>query len=180
MGFPSRMAPGLAGTLGLIFIGLILVTGCTKKEHALVGPLPIPIPTPIPTTVANVCPGFDLGTLSSFPIIVSGNTNAATSSTDLGCGNVNGGDHFYKFTLSGTTDLTFSTCSSSTDFDTVLAVGTSCGSDNNGCNDDDIGCATNIAFSKLSGTLSAGTYWLTVDGYDSSEKGDYYITITSP
>jgi hypothetical protein len=120
----------------------------------------------------NVCPGAFVD-VSTLPVVISGNTNAATDKTvSCGLGNT-AADHIYFFTLASATSITVSLCFS--DYDTVIAFGTSCGDDSLGCDDD--GCA--IMASTLSfPSLAAGTYYIAVDGYD--ETGDYKLIISSP
>lgn len=185
-------------------IGLAILFGvsaCAKKKHAVVGPFPIPTPqgaatstptaiptatpTPNPTVTPNPlvvsCPGADLGTLTVFPVVVTGNTSGAPNSTDTACALGGVPDHVYMFTLPAPTTLTITTCSPMTNYDTTLGLGSACGISDILCNDDDFTCPSSIFFSKMSpGLVAAGTYWITVDGYEGGDVGTYELTISSP
>ena len=178
------MSKNSAGSVFLIVSGLVLLTACPKKEHASVGPLPLsasaPTATLAPTLIpaADNCPGFDLGTLVAFPVVIYGDTTGATNST----ASCNGGssDNIFQFTLAAPANITISTCSEVTNFDTTLALGSACGLIDVMCDDDScilagLGATTTLVFTPL----LAGTYWITVDGF-STNVGIYELTITSP
>jgi hypothetical protein len=84
-----------------------------------------------------------------------------------------GNDVWFTFTLSSTTTLTFETYASN--YDTVLYVlSGSCTGSETHC-DDDGGFDYD---SYLSASFAAGTYYLVLDAYDTSETGVYTLEVT--
>ncbi|MCH8993296.1 MAG: hypothetical protein IIA44_16280, partial [Acidobacteria bacterium] len=80
-------------------------------------------------------------------------------------------DHIYFVTLPNDGVWTFSTCGSG--FDTYLFVGTACGLGDIGSNDDSCGLQSEIV-----ANLKAGTYWVTIEAFGSSQCGDYILTMS--
>jgi hypothetical protein len=92
------------------------------------------------------------------------------------CGFSSAGDHLYAITIPYQSDWTFSVCSPSTDFDTEIHLGSSCCANGLATNNDDGGtCGT---ASSITQNLTAGTYYLTVEGNGNAE-GDYELDVYS-
>ncbi len=101
----------------------------------------------------------------------TGNTCGAIDDCDLtalGHGSDNE-DHSYTITLPNDGEWTFSLCGSN--YDTKIMVGDLCCGDSVGFNDDFCGLQ-----SQVTATLTAGLYWVTVDGF-STQCGDYILTV---
>lgn len=98
----------------------------------------------------------------------------ATGST-TGAGNdYSGGggpDLVFKFTIYESNDIFIHTIGSS--FDTIIYVGSQCGTSNVGINDNGAG---NQSILQLS-NLAAGDYYIVVDGYDSNSYGNFVLEI---
>jgi hypothetical protein len=78
-------------------------------------------------------------------------------------------EHVYEVALAAG-DWTFDLCGSS--YDTYLFVGTTPGDGDIGSNDDACGFQ-----SRLTASLSAGTYYVTIEGFTSGTCGDYVLEI---
>lgn len=93
----------------------------------------------------------------------------ATNSTPaFPCGSLVGKDLWFTFQAPPSTIVTFTTCNTTTTFDTVIqAFSGSCGAlVALGCNDDDFTCTGNTLKSRLSvQTAGATTLWVRVGGY---------------
>jgi hypothetical protein len=134
----------------------------------------------------------DNGEPEGATVILSGDTLNATSSVDSdpnSCGGPNDSKDLwfkldYACTVGGAqpVSLTVSTCLAGTDFDTTLTVYTGgCGSLTEvECNDDSpitgcqIGGFNRRSFVSLDPTLSSGTYWVRLAGYNGA-VGQYQI-----
>ena len=80
-------------------------------------------------------------------------------------------EHLYQVSIPSSGNWTFSLCDSA--YDTYLYVGTSvCGAE---VGADDDGCGT--LQSELTANISAGTYYVAVEGYSSSDCGNYILEI---
>ncbi len=106
------------------------------------------------------------------PGIWAGNTTGAGDDCDVTGGD--GDDHIYEVTIPNDGEWVFSLCNST--YDTKLAIGTTCCSEDIGYNDD-AACAKGRALqSEVTATITAGTYFVTVDGYNGA-TGDYELYI---
>jgi hypothetical protein len=166
------------------FLMLMISWGCFREGkrvnpvdpksvyHQTVTPTVIPVG---PVGNPNAYPGAEIG-VSALPVTIVGNTTGATDeATD--CFGIGGVDHIYSFRLLSTTDITVNLCYSG--YDTLLVVGTSYGDNSLGCSDDG-GCGGLILTSSLSfASLSAGTYYVSVDG-SGGDTGPYVLIISSP
>jgi cysteine-rich repeat protein len=89
-----------------------------------------------------------------------------------------GPEVYFYFDLAETSDVFLHTIGSA--FDTVLYVGRTCGAPDMGCNDDlqagSAGDMDRLSVLALS-ALAPGRYYVTLDGYDSSESGPYALTM---
>lgn len=98
-------------------------------------------------------------------------TDRATNSAPLTCfGNTSSPDVFFKFTLPSTQTVAIDTFGSN--FDTMLGIGTSCGSAPTFCNDD----SGSGLQSSITQVLSAGTYYVVVEGFGSNH-GDVTLHV---
>jgi hypothetical protein len=124
--------------------------------------------TPEPTT----CDLSDLGT-SVGDVVASGSTAGATDDWDSGCGG-GGLDMAFSWTPLYTRSYRFSTDGS--DFDTVIAIyGDDCLTFLE-CNDDDPDSWSTT--SAVDREMTAGTtYIIVIDGYSSTEWGDFVLNI---
>ena len=115
------------------------------------------------------------------PIFGNGSFNGTTMSrannyaAPAGCSSASptaSPDIVYRITARTSGTITASTAGSS--FDTLLYVSAACGSGNIACNDDFTGTTSQISWSAVAGT----TYYLVVDGYNSSNYGSYILTLS--
>jgi hypothetical protein len=111
---------------------------------------------------------------ASVPGTYTGSTSSMADDYHGGCGSTGGLDVVYSFTLTTSTFVHLDTVGSS--FDTVLYLyGSSCGTGTPiECDDDGAG----YPVSEIERTLSAGTYYVVVDGYSSSHSGSYVLNIS--
>lgn len=115
--------------------------------------------------------------------IILGNTKDATNEMGEGdCTDVldDSKDVWYTFTGNGSTeDVTISTCSANSLFDTAIAVYTgtpgnlSCLVDN----DDDNNCSDNLLSTVTFTSDGSSTYYIKVQGYDAYEFGQYELSV---
>jgi hypothetical protein len=118
--------------------------------------------------------------LTTLPIQVMGSTlEASDDDRSIGCPAHSGGrDVVFEFTVSSTTNLILETSGSV--FDTVLSVWSTCAGGNLAaeiaCNDDFGDLSSRVDLYQL----PAGTYYILVDGFDSSQAGTYHLAIRSP
>ncbi len=119
-------------------------------------------------TANDECAGAVAITLNAGRTTVSGNTSGATN-TSGSC--YSGNDVWYRFTLTRTEVVYINTYGST--FDTGLGMrdGT-CGAANNNCTDDT--CST--LQSQIVRTLTAGTYYIQVDGFGGA-SGSFTLNI---
>ena len=115
------------------------------------------------------------GCCSDFVVEAPGNFGGNTCGERGDCDLRNSVDHMYLVTIPEDGTWTFSTCGSG--FDTFLFVGTTCCGAEIASNDDFCGFA---AGSEVVADLSAGDYWVTVEGFSSSGCGDYVLDISGP
>jgi hypothetical protein len=115
------------------------------------------------------------------PSVTAANTSGARDDFDLsGLGN-SGPDHAYELQVDQAGTFTITTFEIIADelgpaemphTDTVLGVGTTCGGIGLGFNDDDVGL-----FSSVTVFLGPGSYFISVDGFDSEDVGSYGLEI---
>jgi hypothetical protein len=106
-------------------------------------------------------------------------TVGAPSGTGGSCGMFRPGSGLvvYQFTASRSSSVTVDLCNAMTTFDTVLWIGTICGTSNVGCNDDMLMSACNRQ-STLTFAATAGiTYYLVVSGYNGA-AGPFQVNIS--
>ncbi len=124
------------------------------------------------------CPGFgglDIGTVScgGSPYVYNDNTTGANSD----CSQRGSPDHMYTFTLNVESDVTITNCNNvSTYWDGYLylynVANGNCSSGSIISNDDN-GCGSIIT----SNALAPGTYVILIEGYSSSDQGEYELTL---
>jgi len=103
-----------------------------------------------------------------------GNTEAAADNSNGTCSLVHGGkDVYFTFTLTQYSDVFVSSFGSN--FDTILYAGRTCGGSDLGCVDDSPGL-TRQGFLRLE-NLSPGTYYVTLDGKNPADAGNYVLDI---
>lgn len=104
----------------------------------------------------------------------TGTTSDAAHNYSTSCGSTGSGkDRVYKFTIGSTKSVTIDTSGSS--YDTVLQLLDASGNQvSGGCNDDNGSGGT---WSRLTKSLSAGTYYVVVDGYGGA-SGSYKINFS--
>lgn len=101
----------------------------------------------------------------------SGTTAGMVDDVDPSCAGGSGRDHIYSFTLAERSKVAIEL---DPGFDAVLALSGTCGSGSLACLD----VTTNTDVETYSGTLNAGTYFVTVDAY-STGAGTYDLLITA-
>jgi parallel beta-helix repeat protein len=111
----------------------------------------------------------------------SGSTTGESNDLEAHC-NANSasniGDACYEWTATVTGEHRFDTCSSSTNFDTMLYLYNADGSSEITCNDDDDVNCSNYR-SGFSWSVTVGTtYRIYVDGYE--DEGDFVLNIEAP
>lgn len=126
--------------------------------------------TPTPDASDN-CPGIHLGTLDGGGITLLHNSFAATDSqVGNNCTGDYGNDYdqFYSFTVDVTSLVEINVqYNSGTDYDTTVALGTSCGAQDITCRDGD----------DITRVLTPGTYWILIESYDEYDNGNWELTI---
>jgi subtilisin-like proprotein convertase family protein len=126
--------------------------------------------TPPDCAPPPVCtPDFVVGAPGTFP----GDTTGATDDCDVFFSD--GADHIYEVTLPNDGLWTFTLCGST--FDTKIEVGTTCCSSDVGTNDDSDCGAGGTLQSTVTANLTAGTYFVTVDGFG-GQTGAYTLDIS--
>jgi hypothetical protein len=123
------------------------------------------------TCAAVFCPELGPnGWIVDGPLSWSGDTCSENNS----CSITSARDIQWVVTIPWAADWTFSVCG--TVFDTQLALGAApCGSEL-GFSDDAPGCGV---ASEFVATLSAGTYYLTLEGFSSGDCGPFVLNVTS-
>jgi hypothetical protein len=113
----------------------------------------------------------------------TGDTSLAGNDTtgSTGCTG-NGPDVYFTFTLATASDVFIATYGSS--FDTVLYIGPTCGSTATACADDSTTFGTGVRQTEIQiDNLAAGTYFITLDGFVSTDRGpyvlDFYSSVTT-
>jgi len=140
---------------------------------------------------ASVAPYADFGVLGAYPVSYSGTTTVTTpnkwSATQLGTAScrtagTTPSEHVFRFELSASANVGIRLNAT---FDSVLSLFGSTTttplfgvtmSTPNTCNH----AGTSTTDDTLSGTLAAGTYWVVVHGYTTTDRGNYTITLTPP
>ncbi|MCL4733666.1 MAG: pre-peptidase C-terminal domain-containing protein, partial [Candidatus Omnitrophica bacterium] len=118
--------------------------------------------------------------LNSMPVQIYGSTLFAfDNERSLGCpGHPGGHDLVYSFTLGSPASLSIDTSGSA--FDTVLSLWGACDSghltNEIACNDDFDGVASRLDMYQL----PAGTYFILLDGFDTSQSGNFLLTLSIP
>ncbi len=122
----------------------------------------------------DMCPDFDLGSLS--PQTVMGNTEAEVNSSTGSCGGGGAPDVAYTFTAPASGPYIFDTNGS--DFDTVLYAfdGATCAGDSLECDDDDGDGTQSLMLLNL---VQDQEITVVVDGF-SNNSGDYVLNVTAP
>ena len=118
------------------------------------------------TTVPGPC-------LVDFPIIAPVSQAANTAGAGNTCNLRPSEDQTFQITIPCTDTWTFSLCGGST-WDTYLYLSTSCCDNNVSQNDDDCGLQ-----SEITTAITAGVYYVTVEGFGSTSAGTYTLNITS-
>ncbi len=107
-------------------------------------------------------------------------TSATTSTPAFTCGS-GGKDLWFKYTTNCAATVTFHTCSTSTNFDTVLQVysGSCSALTSLGCNDDWSGCSSSTVRSRVAVTTTgATTLYVRVGGYNSA-SGSFVLNVAN-
>lgn len=108
------------------------------------------------------------------PGVFAGDTTGAGDDCDLRAAN----DHIYEITLPSDGTWTFSLCDPDPSaWDSFIFLGTDCCSDDIAFNDD--GCAS-FGLSTITADLTAGTYYLTIEGFGNSDFGAYELEVSLP
>ncbi|MBN2543916.1 hypothetical protein JXI42_13745, partial [bacterium] len=104
---------------------------------------------------------------------------------DTTCGDLNdcnlrsSEDHIWKIYIPCDGEWHFSLCDtigdSLTDYDSWMALGTYCCGDD--IDTDDDGCGVLSGPSLITATLTADTYWVTIEGYSAIDCGDYLLNV---
>ena len=125
---------------------------------------------------AAECPNIgECGIIHSLPdangatLIVTGDTTTDDDDCDL----IDGADARFEINLPFNGEWTFSLCGSS--FDTVLALGATCCTDDVGFNDDSCGFQ-----SEITANLEAGIYFVTIGGANAAASGPFTLTVSTP
>ena len=119
---------------------------------------------------------------------VAGDTEDAVDDVAVGCGGDGAGagpDEMWAFTTCpGTTTTTLTTCSSTTDFDSMLEVreGACLGRPVIGaCSDDDDECGPNEKATTMTVDVEGdGVWFVVVDGYYEQSRGPYSLSLATP
>ncbi len=98
----------------------------------------------------------------------SGDTTCGTSDVTGVCGGSDAADVAFVFTLAAPRQVTLD--ASATSFSATLLLGATCGADDAGCDAD----GTPV----LSAFLSAGTYYVVLDGATTADVGAFSLTVT--
>ncbi len=122
--------------------------------------------------VADCLVDHTVGATVAGPNVWTGNTCGATDDCDMT--GSDGSDHVYEVSIPQDGTWAFSLCDSS--YDTKLAIGTTCCGEEIGYNDDSSVCGNTLR-SYIEASLTAGTYYVTVDGYGTA-CGDYELEIS--
>lgn len=75
---------------------------------------------------------------------------------------------------------TFSLCGSATDWDSFMYLGTVCCDADLGFDDDTCDAPVGLMSKIVMPSLTAGTYYVTIEGYNSTYCGAYTLTVSSP
>ncbi|MBN1756574.1 hypothetical protein JW877_10250, partial [bacterium] len=110
------------------------------------------------------------GCTPDFYVTAPGTWNGSTCSAGDDCALRSTEDHIYQVTIPSDGSWKFSLCGSS--YDTYIFIGTTCCGQEIGYNDDDCGGTLQSSFTT---TISAGTYYVTIEGYSSC--GSYILEI---
>lgn len=103
------------------------------------------------------------------------NSNSPNNWDVQGTDAINGNDATFEFYLSGTTNITASTCTGTTNFDTKIEIFKSDGTRLNFFNDDAEGtCGTKSILENIQ--LSKGYYYIVVEGYNGA-VGNFDLTM---
>lgn len=176
----------LAFFLPLVVVGLAWTLSCQSNAPASaptfpqaitqvagsVGPTATPCGYPGPTCTPTPAPPLCIATPILFNRPVTGNTTIGTSNYTGSCGG-SGNDVTFKFTIPTSRSVTITTCYSGTTFDTVLDILSNCNPVTQvACNDDS--CSSTRSY--ITGILSAGTYYIVVDGFGGA-SGQYVLSL---
>jgi hypothetical protein len=110
------------------------------------------------------------------PVVLSCGDNYVGSTVGMfNYVNNSAGDFFFQIDLASDGPVTFDLCDGGTDYDSYLTLWDACPTDGGTLianNDDSCGLQ-----SQIDATLTAGTYWLVVDGFSASE-GNFSLNVT--
>ena len=110
--------------------------------------------------------------VTDFPITAPSTVTGNTCGAENNCVNRSGEEHVYEVTIPSDGSWTFDLCNSS--FDTYLVVGVAKpGRNDVGQNDDGCGSLQSI----LTADLTAGTYYVLVEGFSYWDCGQYVLSI---
>ncbi len=132
-----------------------LVTGSSAINHDACS-------TPAPIVANGTFSGTTTGRANNYTAPAGCSAFTPTASADV----------VYRLVARSTGTITASTAGTS--FDTLLYVGTACGSGSIACNDDFGGAQSSVSWSATAGT----TYYLIVDGFDTAAQGTYNLVIS--
>ncbi|MGB3966474.1 MAG: hypothetical protein WBO45_07060 [Planctomycetota bacterium] len=108
-------------------------------------------------------------------------TTAATTSTPTWACGTGGKDIWFRYVVNCAATVTFHTCSTSTNFDTVLQVfsGSCTALTSLGCNDDWSGCSSSTLRSRVAVTTTgATTLYVRVGGYNGA-SGSFVLNVAN-
>ena len=128
-------------------------------------------------TQANPCP---TPCTADYSITGPANQNGNTTADADDCAFVGGGakDQIVEVVIPCDETWRFRTCHANTDFDTYMALYPSCCSGTVIASSDDA-CGTSGLSSRITTFLTAGTYYVTVDGFDNTEDGNFRLQVTN-
>lgn len=140
-------------------------TGCTVTTTGVNDGCLI-IATSWTTTVPGPC-------VVDYSLIGAGSVSGNTTGGGNNCTLRPSEDQVIQITIPCADTWTFSLCGGST-WDTYLYLGTGCCTSNTAANDDNCGLQ-----SSITSALTAGTYYITVEGYGSTSAGAFTLNVTS-
>jgi hypothetical protein len=152
--------------LGTAVVETVCPIGCGDIGGGVLGCL-----TPDTCETAQV---LDLSSGSaSTPV---NNTSATNTYADYaGCNSTRTGfDVWHTFTLTDEADVVIATSGPGTVTDTIMALLDGCGGTQLACNDDAVGL-----YSRITGRLPAGTYYVVSEPYTTTSRGTWTLTVTA-
>jgi hypothetical protein len=121
---------------------------------------------------------FEIGVYNNVCTVDESITAPGTwTGTTVGAGNgcilYSSEDYIYEVTIPTAGDWTFSLCGSG--YDTRIVIGSDCCTEDLGMNDDACGLQSEVVLTDL----TAGTYYVMVEGFATASAGDYTLTISN-